>query len=369
MTPLAVSLKPYLLYLIFVLIFMLSLAIFVGAILIIKRLWKKEPVEGSLIQDREKLAAEIHQEVLRLEDLRNRLDPSFVIEGQDISASPVPARLHTQGAAEAAQPSVERGLSEEQVKERINDATEDLMKEIAELTSKLAEGAKAAKGEATPSEPKASDPQQAKIIDQLKTDVTLLEAKLEDYRAFEDELALVRSLKEENEKLRAEMEANRTASDTSLGINEADIASLFEEMGASFDGDDSAPVVPEASVPLEADSEDDELARLLAAGSAEDELPSEEALVEDIVAAALSEGDVESDGRLEPSLDSAESIFSAEPEAPKKGFVKEATSSEPALPQINAENAEAMAELGEDEDELMAEFEKVLGTKEQEKNS
>lgn len=356
MTPLAVSLKPYLLYLIFALIFLLSLAIFVGALLIIKRLWKKESVEKSMIEDRVKLASEIHLEIQRLEKLRNRLDPSFVIEGVDISASPISSKLHTptEEHSESRQSTV--GLSEAEVQSRIESATADLMKEIAELTAKLA-----ARSEVAPLEKANSDYE--KRIQELEANKKDLEAKLEDYRAFEDELALVRTYKEEIEKLKAQLKnggaPSEAASDKSLGISEEDIASLFEEMSAAYESDE--PSVEVAAKTASMDADEDLLKKDLLKNSVE-------------ATSSDSDKEMEDDSKKEPSLgsDDIDSLFikGDGPEKSEKLMVREKSVQDPLIvPPMTEENAEALVELGDDADELMAEFEKVLGTKSSEKNS
>jgi hypothetical protein len=365
MTPLAELLKPYTLYLIYAQIFLLSLAIFVGALLIIRRLWKRQPVEGALIQDREKLAAEIHEEILRLEDLRNRLDPSFMLAGQDVAARPISAKLHSSrdlldadlgDEGEKAVSSGERltssGFTEFELQERIESATQDLMKEIAELTEKLAQAEEALRAQGSSPVDSGVAAASSEEWEQLKKEIEDLNLKLEDYRAFEDELALVKQYKVENEELRKQLEARgplvaNAAGEETLKISEEDIASLFEEMG-----------MPSEEVAEEKDFDENEEKTVFKAES-----ESEPDLVTRF---AASEDEEQVD---EPLLVSQEAETDADPEEEllAKGFEKEKTIQEPALPEINEDTAEALAELGDDDDELMAEFEKVLGSKEHEK--
>jgi hypothetical protein len=335
MTPIAEALKPYTLYLIYAQIFLLSLAIFIGALLILRRLWRREPVEGALIQDREKLASEIHEEILRMQDLRNRLDPSYILEGKDISASPIRRMVSEPEDADVEGPKVADSnkvvgspeLSHEDVEAKIQAATVDLTNEIAELTAKLRDA------EAMPqSAPSAETPppeDQQKMIAEIQA----LREKLEDYQAFEDEIALVKQYKAEIDRLKALLEAGEKAKaskEENISISEDDIASLFAEMGASSNESpaeaepEPTPAEPEPNAPAQVEAEQLE--------------PEREAL-------ALSEEVVPID------------------------YVEEARAEEPVLPEISEDTAEAIAELGDDDDGLMAEFEKVLNTKDQEKNT
>lgn len=334
MTPLAVSLKPYLTYIIFALIFFLSLSIFIGSFLIIRRLWKKEPVAGALIQDRERLAAEIHTEILRLEELRNRLDPNFKTEGREIQIESTNANSE---ASSQQNKDNSNSFSESELEARVKLATEDLMKEIAELTAKLNQS--------------SSENSSEEAHDQAKVEIKELKAKLDDYRAFEDELALVKKYKTENEALLAQLKilkSGGTVSEEDARISTEEIASLFEEMESSSLADNEP-------------NEESESPSLETAASEENEAQIE------------NEPSLETSGKNEISEEN-ENIepITSETEDPslipaQEDNVVLAEASEPSIPTINDENAEAMAELGDDQDELMAEFEKVLGTKDQEK--
>jgi hypothetical protein len=358
MTPIAEALKPYTLYLIYAQILLLSLAIFVGAMLIIRRLWRREPVDGGLIQDREKLAAEIHEEVLRLQDLRNRLDSSYIIEGKDISASPVPRMLGTQtvqepstgtsAAAVSGAGATANALSQIELESKIHESTQHLTKEISVLTDKLSRAEEKLKNSGTAAAPAADN--SAILAEQQATKMELqeLKEKLEDYQAFEDEIALVKQYKTENERLKALLAAGGGAvAPMNEGISEDDIASLFAEMAS--DAPDEA----------ESTSEPDPFEALLA----QKDEPAETQVF------AASPREVEEKMVFKADSNAGEELRADEGDAPPlKGYVQEAKSQEPQMPDVNEENAEALAELGDD-DQLMAEFEKVLNTKDQEKTS
>lgn len=354
MTPIAEALKPYTLYLIYAQIALLSLAIFVGAMLIIRRLWRRERVDGGLIQDREKLASEIHEEILRLQDLRNRLDSSYIIEGKDIAASPIPRVLGTANSEEPASGAVQtaNALSQIDLEAKVHEATQFLTNEVAVLTDKLVKAEEKLKHAGTASTPAAAPlaADQEKITIELRE----LKDKLEDYQAFEDEIALVKQYKEEIERLKAQLGTPQA----NIGISEDDIASLFAEMGAgSSAGDEAAdplnflgegPSEPDATQIFKADASEESSKQIFMSSE-----PSTET-EEDPFKALLSENE-------ELSADSSD--------APARSdYVAEAKSEEPSMSPVTEENAEALAELG-DEDSLMAEFEKVLNTKEAEKNS
>lgn len=356
----AEALKPYTLYLIYGQILLLSLAILVGATLIIRRLWKRESVDGGLIQDREKLAAEIHEEVLRLQDLRNRLDSSYIIEGKDISASPVPAVLK-QGApaATAETHPMQKALSQIELEEKVHAATQALTGEIAQLTQKLAQTEEKLK--AALANPAASSGPSSAEAEAVVAELKGLKEKLEDYQAFEDEIALVKQYKEENERLKAQLAAGGGAPVPAEKISEDDIASLFAEMGSS--SEETAPI-PEATVAAsepQAEPEVDPLEALLA------QEPAAEATAPEVAPSDLDA--LLASTEASTAVESAPELAADESDAPpRKGYVPEAQTQEPTLAAVNEDNAEALAELGED-DQLMAEFEKVLGTKGPEKNS
>ncbi|MEO5668888.1 MAG: hypothetical protein ABIR96_12585 [Bdellovibrionota bacterium] len=353
MTPIAEVLKPYTLYLIYAQIFLLSLAIFVGSMLIIRRLWRREAVDGGLIQDREKLAAEIHEEMLRLQDLRNRLDSSYVLQGKDVTANPIPRALSGSAVgvpgsndATPGATAVAGALNQVELEAKVHEATQYLAKEVAELTEKLSRAEDGLKN-AAPADAASQNADQTKTANELRE----LRDKLEDYQAFEDEIALVKQYKAEIERLKAQLDSAPGTKD--IGISEDDIASLFAEMGSGSVSDASAddnPIAQETTPSSDGASEktvfkaspspkEDPFAVLLAS-----EAPVKE---EDLVFAA-------------------DATAARADAPPRKGYVNEARSEEPSLPPISEDNAEALAELGED-DQLMAEFEKVLNTKDQEK--
>jgi hypothetical protein len=358
MTPIAEALKPYTLYLIYAQILLLSLAIFVGAMLIIRRLWRREPVDGGLIQDREKLAAEIHEEVLRLQDLRNRLDSSYIIEGKDISASPVPRVLGTQtvqepsagtsAAAVSGAGATANALSQIELEAKIHESTQHLTKEISVLTDKLSRAEEKLKSAGTAA-PAVDNSALLAEQEATKAELVELKEKLEDYQAFEDEIALVKQYKTENERLRAQLAAGGGAAvaATNEGISEDDIASLFAEMASSSTDEAETTTEPD---PFEA---------LLA--------QKDEPVEEKVFAASPRE--VEEKTIFKADRSEGEELRADENDAPlRKGYVQEAKGEEPQMPAVNEDNAEALAELGDD-DQLMAEFEKVLNTKDQERNS
>lgn len=349
--------------------------------MVLRRLWTKDLGPREKIQDSEHLASEIHDEILRLEELRNRLDPSYAMLGHDISASPVASKLRSSsadgefGASEEGEPVVDgeakkdgeaqegeaaaaAAPSQDVIDAAVAEATKHLNDEIASLNAKLNEapsGDTSPTGEAVAEAAAANDEEMKK----LSAKVEELNEKLEDYRAFEDEIALVKSYKEEIEKLKGqivEMEGSQPA------ITDDDITSLFQQMGNDDAGEEDSS---------QEESVDDMLADAFG-DSAPVETASGEAASEDAEEKKI-EGDAASDDEKQvfegdAAAEEDASIFAAEEKTEEKPEEKEGGAAEDdfSLETVNEGNAEAIAELGEEGDELMAEFEKALSPEKEE---
>jgi hypothetical protein len=343
LTLLADSFLPYLSYLIYGQIALIALAIFVGGLLILRRLIRKQPADGGVILEKERLAAEIDEEVRRLTELRDRLDSSFRTRAEGdgaMAASPIPrAFARGENTSEPAPAAVINGISEEDAQKRINEAVATAVKplneEIAALKDQLSFALAATKAAPGPDLDVFKSTYESKIDD--------LSKRLQEYTAFEDEIALVKKLKTENETLKKQIESGAAPT---IDLSEDDIAGLFAEMGE--------PMEPETT-------------QAAAVAAAPEPLPAvtvePETLDEDV--------DPNVDGLL-AELSASQSIQQSAPEEEvpvevtqaKSDFESEKTKSEPGLmaaEELTEDTAEAFAELGGD-DELMAEFEKVLGS-------
>lgn len=371
---------------------MIALALFVGVLMVLKRLWTKDLGPREKIQDSEHLASEIHDEILRLEELRNRLDPSYAMLGHDISASPVESKLKSAQPAdeeetEGGEPKIAEGgtaegeatgaPSQDVIDAAVAEATKHLNDEIASLNSKLSEA-----GDTSPNDEAASAAATAENEEEMKklsAQVTDLSEKLEDYRAFEDEIALVKSYKEEIDKLKGqivEMEGSHPA------ITDDDITSLFEEMGK----DDSAPAeaaAPAAPEPAEepAPAADEESVEDMLADAFGDAAaaPAEETTVAADAPASTEADKVVFEGDAAPAKEEVQvfaadekteqeeaQVVAADEKPAEKEAAGDATGDDFSLDEVTEGNAEAIAELGEEGDELMAEFEKALSPEKEE---
>ncbi len=382
MTPLAETLKPHMSLIVGLQVFLLGLAIFVGVLLVLRRLWRRERGPGERIQDPDQLAAEIHEEILRMEDLRNRLDPSYSLLGHDVSARPVSKKLlssaesensedgevelasppgaETKGDDDGDAPKVKDKTikqsappSEEYLNIAVKKATSELNKEITELNAQIAklkeqnEEAKAqaaasgaAAGEGDWAGESGGSSESTKADSELQKEVQVLTSKLEDYQAFEDELALVKTYKDEVEKLRARIKEIESGQPQ---ITDDDIASLFEEIGDGFDMEDIETTAFE-------DGDSEGAFEENIAGSNEPTLEANKVFKADNV--------VDS----EKVILGSNSTIDNEPTA---GMPEDPSPKVEAAPMIDEENAEALAELGEEGDDLLAQFEKVLSGQEE----
>ncbi len=344
MTLLADSFLPYLSYLIYGQILLIALAILVGGFLILRRLVRKQPADGGLILEKERLAAEIDEEVRRLSDLRDRLDSSFKGRSEaigDLAVSPISSPFAKEPSVEPAAGAtvaapVINGLSDEEANKRVDAATRPLHEEIASLHEKLA----LASAAQSPAPTQELDAMKKNYDSKLED----LNKRLAEYTAFEDELAMVKQLKGENQELRKQLQVAATGVD----LNEDDIAGLFAEMGETGE----APVEARGSGIDAATTSDPDIFKEAPleeeTTSAEGEGPS----IDDLLAGM--------GGGIEQSAPQEEAPVELSEQ--KSDFEAEKLHAEPGVREdINEETAEALAELGGD-DELMAEFEKVLGS-------
>jgi hypothetical protein len=342
-TDLAARLTPYISYIFFGQLVVTGLAILVACLLVLRRMAKRDPL-ASVEPDKERIAKEIHQEILRLRALRDSLMPGREDEA-DIAPVPRPVSegpaVTTEATAPVAGPAspVELEAAEKRGELRGEEKMKAL---VADLEAKLAAAASASASPA-PAEGGASSEELEKAkkaaseaeaqTEALKEKVGALEKVLAEYQIFEEDFALVKKYKEENDRLRQQLEAGGGAG-PGPKVTEDDIASLFSD----FDGlaplaeNRSPAVAPVAAKALEAHSEPEPAAE------------SEDSSFAELEAALATEGD--SDPAPEP--------------VPLPKAQEPAPAAAPAL-SLNEETAEALAESTGTDDELMAEFEKLLG--------
>src|SRR5688500_17779867 len=116
--------NPVLAYFFMGQIILFCTALLVGGMLVLKRLIKKQPFEGDPTFDNERIATEINQEILKLQDLRNRLHPIFASAE---AAAGAPAVSATPGEA------VDRAAVEKEISAKFEGKIKGLEDEIAKL--------------------------------------------------------------------------------------------------------------------------------------------------------------------------------------------------------------------------------------------
>ncbi len=369
MKPVIQFLQPHLPLLLYLQIIVFALAILVGGFLLLRRLARKAPIETQILEEKEKLAAEIHEEILRLKELRDRL-----FEG---------------GFDDANEPSVGPRIQQTVTKTEIRDNPEllkknqELEKTIEALKKEMA-ALKASKVGATtlPDEAKESirkevetelraklEVEMGQKVTQQQATIQDLSNRLEEYEIFEDELAQIKKYKEENNRLKEQVTGTGASAEP---FSEDDIAKLFSEM-TSADGPQTKKAESVEAAPVETKVSAEEAAPVeeLAATPLE-EKKVEEAPAENVEQAGSPAQEVSTDDNLDKELEQLLGAEKIEPQteveekaSPPPGFEAENVADEPAV-SVDTENAEAMAVLGADEDELMKEFEKVLGPKDKE---
>lgn len=410
MTLLPDSLRQYLPMIIAAQIILFASAILVGGFLIIRRLSRRPPMDGQMMEEKEKLAGEIHAEILRLQELRDRLFDGFSdsnattfsskmsqqspIVGTAANSSAAQALAATAAAAGHGPTANEAELAKnnEQLKLQI----ETLKKEMALLQAGAPAGALAPdkieelrESIKKTLEPELSEKFRAEAKEKLNSQETTikdLRNRLEEYEIFEEELAQIKKYKIENEQLKQQVSVGGPA--MTPAFSEDDIAQLFNEMSTGgLDILQGAPaaVAPQAAPALQAST------KTIIPGDKQDLTPvktvipaspaPEKAAVKEIIkdepllqaAAPAPAAEPSLDDELEKFLASSENLsdaMAASPSVPQgapAGFEAEKRSAEPDVVAVDSDNAEALAMLGGDQDELMREFEKVLAPNEKDK--
>ena len=351
-TQLAAKLQPYLYYIIVAQLVLLCLAILVGGFLVLRRFFTKQAFEGDSAVDHERIAKEINQEILRLEELRNRIFPSSATSRAVSLGDPAPAVAVVDGAVDSAT------LAKFEEQNKASAAKlKDLETQLARAREDAAKAiAEAAVGSSTASAPAAAaGPSEAEIqarIDaanqsisaekiELSTKVSQLEKVLAEYRIFEEDFALVKRYKTENEKLKKQLSETHQ-------VTEQDISSLFESIGE--DGAPAPAAAPKQNAPINTDGD---------------------SFFKDALAETLSSGASDTAGSA-PSGNIAPATTTRVQTDPSSATVAtggnsdlEKIKSEPTLAAATPAPAdmESLAESSVNDDALLEEFQKILGDK------
>lgn len=393
------SLMTYSIYAVYTL---LTATVLLGCFLIIRKISQRQPsFEGDLEFDHERIARELDREIKDLENLRNRIFPashfskSSLIVQVPVSASgavlndddilnSVEAQLSSQTVKadlpDLSEISQGTGASPEAMaafQAKVNELTEALNKSKAELkTLRDSAASGGASGAADP----AGGPTRAEL-DQLTKELELkvsqqkeeiqkhigsvkhLEKIIGEYQLFEEDFALVKKYRKENEILRTEL--------IKRGLSEPDIIKLLEAADAltprttksvqvaSSEEIPAAAPVEAASIPAPEASTAPAL-QSAQAPAPTSTLAPEAVSVPSTPAPAAVPAAAELASAPTPTPE-AIATPTASVAAPVQS--SDAQSAE-SVEKIQAD-AEAMAESVVSEDELMAEFEKLLNEKDQ----
>jgi hypothetical protein len=352
---------------------LLCVAITVGVVILLRRQSTKDQMTGVGEIDYPKIASQLQREILRLQELRDRIYPEGAA---DIAIQEVSGQVS--GAAQAVAITT---MSNEELKE-LPEVQKLLNTEINELTKKHAEAitileaqtggvdpALVSKKEAVEKENASLKTEieelKAKIAaapaseigidsEKLELEVKELKERLNEYEIFEDDLSRVKELTRENEELKKQLSGMGPSSAVQNPKPVEQVAPSIPEIVAepeaapSPQASDAALTSGSTDAPVEEPVEVDEGAV--------------EAAIESETAKKLSSAPEESD---ETSVDNVTAEFekllsgsAPEGEEVPKGFEAEKVTEEP---NISAEpSKETQASIGEDD--LMAEFEKLLGS-------
>ncbi len=418
----AAKFHPYLVYLLGFEVALLGLALAFGAFLLLKHFLKKRPFDGSPAVENKEIARQVQEEILRLVELRNRIDPSLAnLESGKIAQG--------QAVTSGANSTPDVKTLEEKFQKEIKGFQEKITVLETELKSAQEAAAKAA---ANPTEgtaaPVASGGVSAEEIQKIKDEsaqakveleqqVVHLETVVSEYRIFEEDFALVKKFKGENDQLReeiAQLKARTEAMPATAAVataptpipapaappaeaanpelSEQDITSLFQSFDLPSEGaaTSTAAQAPAASAPedfdplaaLAAQTDPDPLAELAAATPSPpaEAAPSTPADANEIEAffkaqdeAAGSSGN-EADALLaelhaaaasSPAPVAAPINETPAPARPAEGYEMESVRQEPdvSLTELaKNESLEDLAESAAGDDKLMEEFQKVLET-------
>jgi hypothetical protein len=221
------KLLPYLSYFIYGQVILVGLVLIAGFLILIRRAMNKTPFEGDPAYAREKIAFELTSEINRLRGLRNRIHPGFEAEAEG-------------GGAVVTAP-VDTAALEAEIAKRFEDKFAAQQARIEELEKLLAEARAAGPADGASAAAGAGDGLSDEARAALERDkaalndkVGVLEKTLLEYQIFEQDIALVKKYKAENEELRKQLSATPQ-------VTEEDIASLFSAMTPASEREGGAP--------------------------------------------------------------------------------------------------------------------------------
>lgn len=382
------KLLPYLSYFLYAQLALLCAAILVGIGIFLSRVLRKQSIEGDPNYTKERIAIEIHAEITRLRDLRDRIHPGFAKDAE--AGGPAQVVTVTQPMTAEAKAALEAEI-EKKFKEEL-DYLRNKNTEL-EAAAKAAPAAAPADGTAAPA-PAAGTQEMADalanaakekgVVEEeaktLKAKVEVLEKTLTEYQIFENDIALVKKYKAENEELRKQLSATPQ-------VTEEDIASLFSAMvppggtpaqSAAAAGPATPAPAPVAVAPAPAPEPAPEPEPTpVVAESAPAPAPTKtvfEPVPEEAPVTAAADEALNIDDLLKEAAEAADAKTAAQAEVAPKAEPAPAPAPEPEpisasettqlAGKIDSEDLEALAETDKGaDDQLLAEFQKLLGDK------
>lgn len=367
------TIPPVFEYLLFGTIGLLCLAITIGIVILLRRHSTRDQMTGLGEIDYPKIAAQLQKEIRRLQDLRDRIYPEGAADAAIADAARAPSEPQVGGLIQGsslASMSSEDLLEMPEVKSIIETKVKELAKVHEEEISKVKESSGTSKADDSKliekeneisslkqeveslkaSLQKASESVPAgdqEVAKKLETEMQGLKERLQEYEIFEDDLSRVKELKEEIESLKKQLSSG---SATQVVASVAAASTLVSEVAAtSSENRTSSPETAKQEVSeemFEAAVESESSASLFAPEESEETSANQiTAEFEKLLAGSGPSVTVET---------KTENVAS-------KDFEVEKTSSGPEVlavsPAENTQPGEAIAG-----DDLMAEFEKLLGS-------
>jgi len=271
MSQVAAKLQPYLNYIMLVQLLLIAFAAFIGLLIIFKR-FRSRSVPVDLGNDAEAIAMEITHEIGRLDKLRQRLSskaksyisPSTKADSRlasDLFSEPTVSSdaqtIEGEAASLSAQGQVDVKSVEQQIEARYLDSIEQLKNKIEDLNKSnevlkaqassgggIQNDAVEIQGQATIHEAIEVRNKLEKENEEIQEKLVHLEKVISEYQLFEEDFALVKRYKAENERLKKQLTDVHQ-------VTEDDINNLF----SAVEGSEATGVTQKESVEV-ANSDD-----------------------------------------------------------------------------------------------------------------
>ena len=372
----AAKLAPYICQIAFALVLLFGATILIGSMILIRRSLSKKTPGQSSPEDFDRIATELDGEIRRLSDLRNRLDPKF---SDSLNSRHAP-ELGDLNLNENSGPSPTvhgSGPSSETATliASLNESRERIKLLELELAANKTQTANVAPGSGPAIDLSAVEDQHKAEVNAIKdrhtaqakelnTKIANLETALSDYKIFEEDLSQVKRYKRENDKLAAMLKEagiewipDPALAAAAAGKPPPEVRPLLTDAQMLNEIMESAESVEKSSVPpaTESTGEPASAEPMVTMAAKTDVSKTEIDTLFDDLMNSSSIGQSASDSNPEPATPIA-----AEPTSQTAAATGPSTESPPT---VDSDRAEALAESAANDDDLMAEFEKLLGGK------